>query len=61
MTKPKKIILTLEIILGLSFISLFIVVTLNYVTYDEIKYFVYGILLLSSAIGIWFLKSNKSK
>ncbi|NBI05926.1 hypothetical protein [Senegalia massiliensis] len=61
MIKPKKIILSLEIILGLSFITSFIAVTLNYITYDEIKYFVYAILILSSAIGIWFLKLNKRK
>ncbi|MGO1371547.1 MAG: hypothetical protein ACTHVE_06785 [Senegalia sp. (in: firmicutes)] len=61
MTKLEKTVLTLQSILVVLFIGLFLAITFGYVTFNQIRYLFYAILILSPAIGIWFLRANRKK
>ncbi|MBS4539059.1 hypothetical protein GOQ27_11340 [Clostridium sp. D2Q-11] len=61
MFKTAKRLLITEGILVLMFILLIALVTFDYVSYNQIKYLVYLILILNPIIGIKFLRLKGGK
>lgn len=61
MSNTAKILISIETILVLIFISLIGAVTLNYLAYDQIKYVIYLILILVPMLTVSILKLKEEK
>lgn len=61
MSKTAKILLILELLLALVFILLIVAVTLKYLSFNQVRYLIYSVLIINPVLAIAFICLHDGK